>query len=94
VGSPTITASGTLGSATHQENVPAAPVAGLAFADPSHTLTGAAIGSSYTCTVAPALGNAGSVTAGVSFVDRFGNLAVQSTTLDSTINLSPTPKGT
>jgi len=92
-GSPVITASGTLTSATQTETITAAAVAGLAFTNSDHTLFCGTISSSYACTVS-GLANGASVTANVSFVDRFGNPAVQSLTADSTINLSATPKGT
>jgi hypothetical protein len=94
-GSPTLTAQATgIGTdGTTSPTVVAAAPAGLAFTNADHTLSCGSISSSYTCTVTPGLGNGASVKASVTFVDGFGNPAVESTTADSTINLSTPSKG-
>ena len=51
------------------------------------------VSGNYSCTTSPGLTNGGSLTARVSFVDSFGNLAVQSPTNDATILLSTPSKG-
>jgi hypothetical protein len=69
----------------------AAP-AGLALTNPDHTVSCGSVSGNYSCTASPGLPNGGSLTAKVSFVDSFGNLAVQSATTDATISFS-TSKG-
>jgi len=68
------------------------PVAGLALSNATaHRATQScgAISSSYSCTWSGG-GSGNSLTANVSFVDAYGNLAVESGSTNSTINLALT----
>jgi hypothetical protein len=69
----------------------AAP-AGLALTNPNPAVSCGSVSGNYSCT-ASGLAKDGSLTANVSFVDSFGNLAVQSATNDATISLSTPTKG-
>jgi hypothetical protein len=93
--SATITVSdGTINNGTGLPvTVKSAAPAGLALTNPDHGVSCGSVSSNYSCT-ASGLGNGGSLTANVSFVDSFGNLTVQSVTTDATISFTNTSKGT
>lgn len=93
--SATITVTdGTLNNGTGLPvTVSAAAPAGLALTNPDHPVSCGSISGNYSCTASPGLPNGGSLTASVSFVDSFGNRAVQSATTDAPISFG-TSKGT